>query len=252
MTSPNAVDASQKHNHDKTPEEIQLEIARTRSAITEDLRVLSERYGPAQLKESAREVIHEARAEATELMRDAKQEAKELMRDAKQVAFGGLIGIKDRAVESVSEQVGRLGERASELSTRAREAGNLTVHYAAQHAVLISVLGAGATWLLMALRNYRRVQRAEYDYRYQHYSYPLDARERQPERAFFGRTREASAPRHETARAYDETEPRATSTLATRTADRARESARSAAGSLPRNTRTVASLAPCAWFFTAT
>jgi hypothetical protein len=74
MTSPNAIDVSPKNHHDKTPEEIQLEIARTRSAITEDLRVLSERYGPQQLKESAREVIHEARVEATELMRDAKQE----------------------------------------------------------------------------------------------------------------------------------------------------------------------------------
>ena len=55
MTSHNAIDAGHKNGHDKTPEEIQLEIARTRSAITKDLKVLSERFGPQQLKESARE-----------------------------------------------------------------------------------------------------------------------------------------------------------------------------------------------------
>jgi len=242
MTSPNAVDTNHKQSHDKTPEEIQLEIARTRSAITEDLRVLSERYGPAQLKESAREVIHEARVEATELMRDAKQEAKELMRDAKQVAFGGLIGMKDRAVESVSERVTMLGERASELGDKAREAGNLTVSYVSRHAVLISVLGASAGWLLMALRNYRRVQRGEYDYRYEHYSYPLDARE-QPARSASQRARQGLAVRSESeySEYAEDAGPRATATLATRAADRARETARSAADSVRHGARRTAS-----------
>lgn len=228
MTSHNAIDASHKNGHDKTPEEIQLEIARTRSAITEDLKVLSERFGPQQLKESAREVIHEARVEATELMRDAKHEARELMRDAKQEVFGGIIGMKDRAVESVTERVNLIGERASELSVKAREAGGLTVNYVSNHAVLFSVLGATAGWLLMALRNYRRVQRGEYDYRYEHYSYPLDARASHPARPSGAEAFGISAPRAES---YD---PRGTATLATRAADEARETARSAGGAVRR------------------
>jgi hypothetical protein len=233
MMSQNATDAGQKNGHDKsnghdkTPEEIQLEIARTRSAITEDLKVLSERFGPQQLKESAREVIHEARVEATELMRDAKEEARELMRDAKQEVFGGLIGMKDRAVETVSDGVSMIGERASELGVKAREAGGLTVNYVSNHAVLLSVLGAGAGWLLMALRNYRRVRRGEYDYRYEHYSYPLDARASHPERPYGAGAPEFDAP------ARSSIEPRA-ATLATRKADEARELARGARNALRR------------------
>lgn len=233
MTSHNAIDPGHKNGHDKTPEEIQLEIARTRSAITEDLKVLSERFGPQQLKESAREVIHEARVEATELMRDAKNEARELMRDAKQEVFGGLIGMKDRAVESVTERVSMIGERASELSTKAREAGGLTVNYVQNHAVLFSVLGATAGWLLMALRNYRRVQQGEYDYRYEHYSYPLDARASHPERPARGGAFRATAPRAEAP------SPRS-ATLATRAADEAREAARTAGHAVRRQAGSAA------------
>lgn len=203
MTISNAADGNHQNGHQKmsqdhrTPEEIQLEIARTRSAITEDLRVLSERFSPQQLKESAREVIHEARVEA-----------KELMRDAKEVAFGSLIGMKDRAVESVSEGVGLLGNRVNELGVRAKEAGGLTVQYMSNHALLLSLVGAGAGWLLMALRNYRRVQSGQHDYQYEHYSYPTDAQARHPERPYEGGVRGAAS-------------------LATRTADEARERVRS-------------------------
>jgi len=193
MTSPNATG---QNGHDKTPEEIQLEIARTRSAITEDLRVLSERFSPQQIKENAKEVI-----------RDAREEARELMKDAKEVAFGGLIGMKDRAVESVTERVGQLGERATEFGVKAREAGGLTVNYMSNHALTLSLLGAGAGWLWMAIRNYRRAQRGDYDYRYEHYSYPLDAGAEHGERQF-------------------EPGVRGVANLATRATDQARERVR--------------------------
>jgi hypothetical protein len=128
------------------------------------------------------------------------------MHDAKDVALGRLIGIKDRAVESVNERVGLLGERASELGDRAKHAGSLTVDYMSSHALLLSLVGAGAGWLLMAFRNYRRMQRGEYDYRYENYSYPVEARAEPPTRS--------------------QASPRAVATSATRATDRARERAR--------------------------
>jgi ElaB/YqjD/DUF883 family membrane-anchored ribosome-binding protein len=125
-------------NHEKTPEEIQLEIARTRSAITGDLLALSEKLSPAHLRESAREV-----------MRDAREEAKEVLREAKDAAIDSLRGVKDRAFESVNDTV-------HDLSMRTRQAGGTALAFASTHPTALSLLGLGAGVLLWALRARRR------------------------------------------------------------------------------------------------
>jgi len=142
----------------RTPEEIQLEIARTKSAISEDLRVLSERFSPQQLREQAREV-----------MRDARIEAKHLIEDAKEATLGSLIGAKDRAVENVKESVHEkvqmlgeqarmIGEQAVVLGDRARRGAEVTVQFVSRNAITVSLLGVGLGWLAVAYRNYRRNQ----------------------------------------------------------------------------------------------
>lgn len=172
MTTSNVTDTSRLHAHehghekkmhDKSPEEIQLEIAHTKSAITEDLRVLSERFSPQHLREGAREV-----------MRDAREEATKLIEDAKQATIGSIIGAKDRAVESVKESVSekvhmigtqarllgnQVGSQAKLLGEQAKQASDLTVSFVSKNALTVSLLGLGAGWLLVALRNYRRVSR---------------------------------------------------------------------------------------------
>jgi ElaB/YqjD/DUF883 family membrane-anchored ribosome-binding protein len=162
MTSSNIVDVSRtnghgKPDHEKTPEEIQLEIARTRTQITEDLLALSEKLSPQHLRESAREV-----------MRDAREEAKEVLRDAKDAAIGSLIDVKDRALHRVNDTV-------HELGTQARKAGTLTVDFVSANAVAVSLLGLGAGWLVWALRHRKRLEGDEYAYRYEHYSYPVES-----------------------------------------------------------------------------
>lgn len=156
MTGSNIIEAL-KHNghrvHEKTPEEIQLEIARTRSAITEDLLALSERLSPEHLRESARD-----------MMRDAREEAKGLLQDAKQVAVDSLRGAKDRALGSVQDTVSAIGGRA-------RDASAITADFVSSHAVAISLLTAGAGWLVWLLRSSRGVE-DEYAYRYEHYAVP--------------------------------------------------------------------------------
>ena len=139
MTSSNIVDTTRKNghstnDHEKTPEEIQLEIARTKTAITEDLLAISERLSPQHLREGAREV-----------MKDARDEAKEMLRGAKDAAIDSLIGVKDRAVESVSEKVGLLG-------TQARRASDLTVNFVSANQIAVSLVGFGVGFLLVALR----------------------------------------------------------------------------------------------------
>jgi hypothetical protein len=164
MTSPNGVGTN---STEKSPQEIQLEIARTRSAITEDLRVLSERFNPQQLRESAREV-----------MRDAREEATHLIHDAKQAAFGKLIGAKDRAVEKVQTRVHALGDQT-------KHAGALTIGFLTKNRVMMSLLGVASGLLVYALRKPLRLpslraHHSESTRSFDRYNPPLDEPPVQP------------------------------------------------------------------------
>ena len=167
MTTSNIADVS-RHNgpsehREKTPEEIQLEIAQTRSAITKDLLALSEKLSPAHLREGAREV-----------MRDARDEAKEILRDAKDAAIGSLRDIKDRTVGRVSHGVSVIGDQA-------RHASDVTLSFVSANAVAMSLAGLAAGLLLLGLRARRRLSAGEPAYTYEHYAYP-DAEEPEPGR----------------------------------------------------------------------
>ena len=209
MTSSNIVDVSRNNghankDHEKTPEEIQLEIARTKTAITEDLLALSEKLSPQHLREGAREV-----------MRDAREEVKEVIKETKDAALDSLRGVKDRALLSVNETV-------NEIGTRARHAGSITVDFVSANAVAISLLGLGAGWLVWALRH-RRQEGDDYAYRYEHYSVPTESYEggAEPQRGD-GQGR--------LARAQDAV--RSVASRATRAVDGAREQVRSGASHL--------------------
>ena len=168
MTSSNIVDTTRKNghstsDHERTPEEIQLEIARTKSAITEDLLAISEKLSPQHLREGAREV-----------MRDAREEAKEMLRGAKDAAIDSLLGAKDRAVETVSEKVGLLG-------TQARRAGDLTVNFVSANAIAVSLVGFGVGFLLVALK--RRNQSPYLRREYSRDKYKLVSEQQTPRRS---------------------------------------------------------------------
>jgi ElaB/YqjD/DUF883 family membrane-anchored ribosome-binding protein len=215
MTSSNIVDASRQNGHgsnsEKTPEEIQLEIARTRTAITEDLLALSEKLSPEHLREGAREV-----------MRDAREEAKEVLREAKDAAIGSLRDVKDRAITSVNDTV-------SELGVRARKAGGLTVEFVSANAVAISLLGLGAGWLVWALRHRKRLQGDEYSYRYDHYSLPPESYDPGETEGRFGEESQSRLARGEGA-------VRGVASRASHAVDAAREQVRSTASRVGENT----------------
>jgi ElaB/YqjD/DUF883 family membrane-anchored ribosome-binding protein len=232
MSTSNVTDTSRLHAHehekkmhDKSPEEIQLEIAHTKSAITEDLRVLSERFSPQHLREGAREV-----------MRDAREEATKLIEDAKQATIGSLIGAKDRAVESVKESVSekvqligsqarllgnQVGSQAKLLGEQAKQASDLTVNFVSRNALTVSLLGFGAGWLLVALRNYRRASRNGGDVQ-DYYALPAGRMPRN-ERVSDTVRSAGDVVQHDTANGV-----RGMATAATHAADRARAEARGA------------------------
>ena len=221
MTSSNIVDASRHNGHagnqEKTPEEIQLEIARTKTAITEDLLALSEKFSPQHLREGAREV-----------MRDAREEAKEVLREAKDAAIDSLRGVKDRAITTVNDTV-------TELGTQAKRAGTMTVSFVSANAVAVSLLSLGAGWLFWALRHRKRMEGGEYAYRYEHYSYPPESYAGENGDRYALEGDEYGTERESGRLARTQQAVRGVATRASRAVDSAREQVRSAASHLGEN-----------------
>lgn len=124
-------------------EQLREDIARTRSALSDDVKALGERLNPDQLKEDAKEVIHHA-ADA------ARDGAKHIARDARDAAIGSLRHARERAVESITASADRVGERA-------RDAGHAVSDFVATHAIPLTLLGAGAGWLMISMSHQRRL-----------------------------------------------------------------------------------------------
>jgi vacuolar-type H+-ATPase subunit H len=122
-------------NRNNEAVDLQRNIEQTRSAIGEDLKALGEKLSPEQLKEGAREVIQEA-----------KEGAKEVLRDAKDVAVDSLRSAKDHAFGAVSDTVG-------EIRDEARRMTHATTEFATRNAVPLALIGLGAGWLMLSLRN---------------------------------------------------------------------------------------------------
>lgn len=122
------------------------DIARTRSALSDDVKALGEKLDPERLKQDVKEVIHHAR--------DAAREgAKDMVHDAKEAAVDTLRNAKDHAIESISEGVNTVGKAA-------RAATQSASRFTTANAIPLALLGAGTGWLLWSLSKQRR-QRTE-------------------------------------------------------------------------------------------
>ena len=144
-------------------DQLREDIARTRSALSEDVKALSEKLSPEHLKEDAKEVIQHASEAAREgakhLVRDAKDAAYGSIRDAKDAAFDSIRHAKDHAFDSISYGVGQIGQRA-------RVVGHDVSDFVGTHAVPLTLLGLGAGWLLVNISHQRRLQLQRQSYGY--------------------------------------------------------------------------------------
>jgi ElaB/YqjD/DUF883 family membrane-anchored ribosome-binding protein len=130
----------------KSREQIQAEIAETRSALSQDLAALGEKLSPEHLKESARGVIAEVKHAASDTIRDAKEAAVGTLRHATDAAVGSLREAKDHAFEAVSETAHEIGERA-------QRAGYATSNFVSTHAIPLSLVGIGLGWLMLSMNH---------------------------------------------------------------------------------------------------
>lgn len=126
----------------KSPEQLREDIARTRSALSQDVAALGERLSPENLKESAKQVFHEAKDVA-------REGAKNVMRDAKDAAVESLRHAKDHALDSISETY-------HDVSRRMQDAGGSTALFVSTHAIPLSLVGLGLGWLALSVSHSRR------------------------------------------------------------------------------------------------
>jgi ElaB/YqjD/DUF883 family membrane-anchored ribosome-binding protein len=166
---------SSTHNKDKDDNgskssyEIESQIHETRDAITDDIKMLSDRLSPAHLKEEAKSAAKGAVADiknaAMDKAGDVKDAVVEKAIEVKDAVAEKAIEVKDKAVEVtdvVAEKAVELKDEASEKLAEARDAvvetldevgeqakriGSEAWRFTSANAVPLALIGIGAGWL---------------------------------------------------------------------------------------------------------
>lgn len=115
--------------------QIEADIDQTRSAIAGDLRTLGERLSPENLKQEAKEVMHEAKNVATEALHEAKNVATSTYRE-----------VKNDALETVSAKVDEFRDNVRSVEYEA-------IDFVRANAVPLALIGIGAAWLYSGRRS---------------------------------------------------------------------------------------------------
>jgi len=165
----------------KTSRELEAEIGETRSAITEDIRALSDKVSPANLKheakDAAKDMMNSAKDaavnKATEVKDAAVNKASEVKdvvvdkaievkdatmdkaREVKDAAIDKATEVKDVAVEKAQQAAQAVSETYDEVSYQTRRVGRAAFRYSAANAIPLSMIGIGAGWLLANARRDR-------------------------------------------------------------------------------------------------
>lgn len=148
----------------KSSQVIASEIGQTRSAISEDIKVLSDKLSPSHLKEEAKQAISDAKDKAIEKVVETKDVAVEKAVELKDAAVEKAIEIKDKASEKVQEVQETVEEAAHEVSYQARRAGRATWSFTVENAVPLAMIGIGAGWIISNTRGGGRRGSEFYEY----------------------------------------------------------------------------------------
>jgi ElaB/YqjD/DUF883 family membrane-anchored ribosome-binding protein len=159
-----------KDKEAKTSTEIESQIGETREAMSDDIRVLSDKFSPARLKEeakgAAKEAVNSAADAAMEKAADVKDAVVDKAIEVKDVVVEKAIEVKDKAIEVeqvVADKAIELKDDAAELLAEAKEVvvetlddvseqakrlGGAAWRYTSANAVPLALVGIGAGWLI--------------------------------------------------------------------------------------------------------
>lgn len=148
-----------KDNENKTSYELESEIHETRGAITEDIKVLSDKLSPAHLKEEAKGAAKDAVAgvknaamdkaiEVKDALADKAVEVKDKAVELKDVVAEKAVELKEDASEKLAEAKDAVVETIDEVGDVAKRFGSEAWRFTSANAVPLALIGIGAGWMI--------------------------------------------------------------------------------------------------------
>jgi len=168
---------SAKKESGKSSHEIEKEINTTRGAITDDIRALSDKFSPANIKEEAKNAAKDAVTTVKQAASDKASEVKdnviEKAQEIKEVVADKAVALKESATEKASELKDEASEKLAEardaivetydeVSEQAIRIGGEAWRYTAANAVPLAMVGVGAGWLIANARSSSKLS-VDYD-----------------------------------------------------------------------------------------
>jgi len=170
---------NKEKNSPKSAYEIEQDLAQTRGAISEDIRTLSDRLNPSNLKEEAKTAVKDAasgmKQAAVSKAEDAKDAVMEKVSEVQSVVAEKAVEVKDavaekavelkdEAAEKLSEAKDAVVETLEDASEQAKRFGSEALRYTSANAVPLAMIGIGAGWLIANSRSSPRRLAADYEY----------------------------------------------------------------------------------------
>lgn len=145
----------------KNAAEIEAAIAETRTALSDDVKVLSDVVTPANIKHEVKQVAKQAKDAVYETAVDAVVELKDAAVDkataVKDVVVDKAIELKDATVETAQNAAETVSETVDEISYQARRFGSSAWTFTVANAVPLGLIGVGAGLLLSNQRKTREL-----------------------------------------------------------------------------------------------
>jgi ElaB/YqjD/DUF883 family membrane-anchored ribosome-binding protein len=135
----------------KSSREIESEIDQTRTAMSGDIRSLSDKLSPAALKQEAKEAMVEAKDAVVEKAIETKDVVVDKAVEVTDAIADKAIELKDEAAEKLSEAKDVAVETYEQVSEQAKDIGAATWRFTKANAVPLALIGVG-TGLLIANR----------------------------------------------------------------------------------------------------
>lgn len=137
----------------KNPREIEAAISDTRSALTDDIKALSDKASPAHIKQEAKQAIKNVKDNVVEKAMEKSVEVKDRALEIKDIAVEKAIEAKDIAVEKAHEAGEAISEAVEEVAERTRDVAQIAWQFTVSNAVPLSLIGLGAGLLIANSRS---------------------------------------------------------------------------------------------------
>ena len=164
---------SNENKESKSSKELEQDIGQTRSAISGDIKELSDKLSPSQLKHEAKQAVIEAKDAAVDKAIKLKDNVVEEAVELKDSAVEKAKELKETALVKAEETKEMVSEAYDEVSYQARRAGRATWSFTKGNAVPLVLIGVGAGWLISNSRRNTNGNAYDDDYGYD-YNYDYD------------------------------------------------------------------------------